>query len=213
MMNMKLDVFAVNGSVVGDIKLSDAVFNVEKNEQVVYDIVRWHRANKRQGTQQTKGSGDVAGSTKKIRAQKETGKSRQGDGREGHFRGGGHIFEIRPRSYDFKLNKKVRKLALKMCLSSKVMDKAFFVVDGLSSYSSYKTVELASILDSVTQSVGFKKILLIVDSVSDHVMKSSQGIKNLMVLPQHAVNSLALIWSDLVVVSKSSVDLLEGRLA
>jgi len=114
---MELAVYNINGQETGrTVSLDDAIFGIEPNDHAIYLDVKQILANKRQGTHKSKERGDVAGSTRKIKRQKGTGTARAGDIKNPIFRGGGRVFGPRPRSYSFKLNKKVKRLARKSAL-------------------------------------------------------------------------------------------------
>jgi large subunit ribosomal protein L4 len=117
---MELSVLNIEGKETGrKITLSDLIFGVEPNDHAIYLDVKQHLANKRQGTHKSKERAEIAGSTRKIKKQKGTGTARAGSIKSPVFRGGGTIFGPRPRSYDFKLNKKVKQLARKSALTYK----------------------------------------------------------------------------------------------
>ena len=123
----KLTLLNQAGQAVGEITLSDAVYGVEPNQQVIYDVVKAQRAAMRQGTNSTKTKAEVSGTNKKPFRQKGTGHARQGSLRNPHYVGGGIAFGPKPRSYDYKVNKKIRRLALKIVLSDKVRTNEFIV--------------------------------------------------------------------------------------
>ena len=117
---MKIDIINIDGQSTGkQVDLPEDIFGVEPNEHAVYLAVKLHLANKRQGTHKAKERGEIKGSTKKIKRQKGTGTARAGDIKNPLFRGGGRAFGPRPRTYDMKVNKKVRALARKSALSDK----------------------------------------------------------------------------------------------
>ena len=118
----KVNVLSQTGSSVGEIELNDAIFGIEPNENVVFDAVIAQRASLRQGTHKVKNRSEVAGGGRKPWRQKGTGRARQGSIRSPQWRGGGIVFGPTPRSYAYKLPRKVRRLALKSVLSAKVVD-------------------------------------------------------------------------------------------
>ena len=130
---MKIDIINIDGQSTGkQVDLPEDIFGVEPNEHAVYLAVKLHLANKRQGTNKTKERGEIKGSTKKIKRQKGTGTARAGDIKNPLFRGGGRIFGPRPRTYNMKVNKKVRALARKSALSDKQAKGNIVVVEDLS---------------------------------------------------------------------------------
>jgi len=130
----KLAVYNQQGESVGEISLADSVFGVEPNQQVIYDVVKAQTASMRQGTAKVKNRSAVSGGGRKPYRQKGTGRARQGSIRSPQWVGGGVVFGPTPRSYDYKVNKKIRRLALKIVLSDKVReeknDRARFVESG-----------------------------------------------------------------------------------
>ena len=127
----KVTLFNKAGDQVGEAELNDAVFGIEPNESVVFDAVMMQRASLRQGTHKVKNRSEVSGGGRKPWKQKGSGRARQGSIRSPQWRGGGIVFGPTPRSYAYKLNKKVRRLALKSALSSKVIDNEVKVLDEL----------------------------------------------------------------------------------
>ena len=125
----KMDVYSLDAKVKKSMDLDDAVFGIEPNQQAIYDAVLVYQAGLRQGTHSTKTRSNVSGGGKKPFRQKGTGRARQGSTRATQFRHGGISFGPLPRDYKYKLNKKVRQLALRSALSEKVKDKHFTVVE------------------------------------------------------------------------------------
>ena len=124
-----IDVINQAGAVVGSIELNDAVFGIEPHQQAMYDALVMQMASRRQGTADTKGRSEVSGGGRKPYRQKGTGRARQGSIRATQFRGGGTVFGATPRIYAYRINKKVRRLAVKSALSEKVQETAFSVLD------------------------------------------------------------------------------------
>ena len=122
-----IDVINQTGAVVGSIELNDAVFGIEPHQQAMYDALVMQMASRRQGTADTKGRSEVSGGGRKPYRQKGTGRARQGSIRATQFRGGGTVFGATPRNYAYRINKKVRRLAVKSALSEKVQETAFSV--------------------------------------------------------------------------------------
>ena len=128
----KVAVFNVSGAQVGEIELADSIFGIEPNKYVLHDAVVMQQASQRQGTHKVKGRSEVRGGGRKPWKQKGTGRARQGSIRSPQWRGGGIVFGPTPRSYGYKLPKKVRRLAIKSALSSKVIANEIIVLDQLS---------------------------------------------------------------------------------
>src|SRR5512137_2143417 len=127
----KVDVFNTEGAVVGQIELSDSIFGIEPNENVLHQVVMNQLANRRQGTHSTKTRHEVSGGGRKPYRQKGTGRARQGSIRAAQWAGGGKIFGPTPRSYSYRINRKVRRLALLSALSSRALEANLVVVDAL----------------------------------------------------------------------------------
>ncbi len=144
----KLNVLNVSGQNVGEIELSDSIFGVEVNGHVLYEVVKNQLANKRQGTQSAKTRAEVRGGGRKPWKQKGTGRARQGSTRSVQWVGGGVAFAPKPRSYKYTLPKKVRRLAMKSALSSKVQNSEVIVLDALN-MDAPKTKEFAQILNNI----------------------------------------------------------------
>ncbi|MCG6581857.1 50S ribosomal protein L4, partial [Acinetobacter baumannii] len=125
----KVALYNVSGSQVGEVELNEAVFGIEPNAHVLHSAVLLQRASLRRGTHKVKGRSEVRGGGRKPWKQKGTGRARQGSIRSPQWKGGGVVFGPTPRSYTFKLPKKVRRLAIKSALSSKVIDNAIIVLD------------------------------------------------------------------------------------
>ena len=146
---MKVEVLDKQGKKTGrKVELSDDVFGIEPNEHAIYLDVKQYLAHQRQGTHKAKERAEIAGSTRKIKKQKGTGTARAGSIKSPVFRGGGRIFGPRPRQYDQKLNKNVKRLARKSALSMKTQDKAIYVVEDFE-FETPKTKDFKSFLQSL----------------------------------------------------------------
>lgn len=165
------------GKNVGEIELIDSVFNVEPNQQVLYEVVKAQRAAMRQGTHKTKGRSEVRGGGRKPWKQKGTGRARAGSTRSPIWVGGGTVFGPTPRDYSLKVNRKVRRLALKTVLTLKVRDEAFKVLDGLS-LENIKTKGMIEVLNNLNLS---GKIMIILPEGNEFVTKSARNIPGVKV--------------------------------
>jgi large subunit ribosomal protein L4 len=154
-----VSVFDMKGKEVDKIELSDAIFNVEVNENLVHKAVKTQLANKRQGTQKAKTRSEVRGGGRKPWRQKGTGHARQGSIRAPQWTGGGVVFAPVPRDYSIKMNKKERRLALKSVLTSAVQENKFIVIDELS-LSEVKTKDMKPVLDALN----VNKALLVLEN-------------------------------------------------
>ena len=163
------------GAKVKDITLADAVFGIEPNQQVLFDVINAQRAALRQGTADTKERSEVSGGGRKPYRQKGTGRARQGSIRAAQWVGGGTVFGPTPRDYSVKVNRKVRRLGLRSVLSAKVLRNELTVVDKIE-IKDAKTKLFAKVLDDLK--VSEKKTLVLVGSVDEKIALASRNIKN-----------------------------------
>ena len=201
----KVNVLSQTGSSVGEIELNDAIFGIEPNEAVLFDAVIAQRASLRQGTHKTKGRSEVSGGGRKPWRQKGTGRARQGSIRSPQWRGGGIVFGPTPRSYAYKLPKKVRRLALKSALSNKVAETNFVVVDALT-LDAPKTKDFVKVLADL--SVATKSLIVTAD-VNENVALSARNIPGVTVLTAEGINVLDLVSANKVVITKDAVAKIE----
>jgi large subunit ribosomal protein L4 len=181
---MKLDVVNPEGKHVDSIDADEAVFGIEPNPFVIHQALLAQLANRRTGTAKTKTRGEVAGSTVKVRRQKGTGRARLGASRSPAIRHGGIVFGPRPRSFDQRLPKRVRRLAIRSVLSAKVADGSLRVLDALA-FEQPRTREMASLL----QTLGLERSTLVVTENSDRgVLVSARNLKRVNVLPASYLN-------------------------
>ena len=163
------------GAKIKDLKLADAVFGIEPNQQVLFDVINAQRAALRQGTADTKERNEVSGGGRKPYRQKGTGRARQGSIRAAQWVGGGTVFGPTPRDYSVKVNRKVRRLGLRSVLSAKVLRNELTVVDKIEIQDA-KTKLFAKVLDDLK--VSEKKTLVVVGSVDEKIALASRNIKN-----------------------------------
>ena len=168
----KVDVINVEGSKVGELNLSDAIFGIEPNEFAVQAVVKNYLANQRQGTQSAKTRAEVRGGGRKPFRQKGTGRHRQGSSTDPSQVGGGVVFAPKPRSYRYSLNKKLKRLALKSALSAKVAGNELIVVDEFK-FTEPKTKEMVKVLANIKAD---KKALIVMDEKDDNVVRSAHNI-------------------------------------
>ena len=188
----KVALYNQSGSKVGDIELNDSVFGIEPNESVLFDAIVMQRASLRQGTSKVKNRSEVSGGGRKPWRQKGTGRARQGSIRSPQWRGGGTVFGPVPRSYSYKLPKKVRRLAIKSALSTKVLEEKILVLESLS-FAAPKTKEFAAVLNSL--SVG-KKALVVTDGSDVNVALSARNIPGITVVEANGINVLDVVSHD-----------------
>ncbi len=207
MLNVK--VFNQEGAEVKDLELNEAVFGIEPHKQAMFDMVLLQRASLRQGTHKVKNRTEVAGGGRKPWRQKGTGRARQGSTRAPQWRGGGVVFGPTPRSYKFKLNRKVRRLALKSALSSKVQDNEFTAIDGIS-FEAPKTKQMVKVLENLNAPV---KTLIVVDEITLNVEKSASNIPGVKLLDAKHVNVYDILNSDKLIMTEAAIKAVEEVLA
>ena len=200
----KIDVLNVNGQKVDEIVLSDAVFGVEVNEHVLYEVVKNQLANKRQGTQSAKTRAEVRGGGRKPWRQKGTGRARQGSIRAPQWVGGGIVFAPKPRDYRYTLPKKVRRLAMKSALSAKVQSGEMIVLDSLN-MDAPKTKEFAQILKNLNAN----KALIVMSEKNENVIKSANNIQGVQTALVNTINVYDILKYDLFIITKDAVEKVE----
>lgn len=205
----KVALFKQDGSNAGEIELNDSIFGIEPNNNVVTDAVLMQRASMRQGTHAVKNRSAVSGGGKKPWRQKGTGRARQGSIRSPQWRGGGVVFGPTPRSYAYKLPKKVYRLALKSVLSQKVLDSALVVVDALS-FDAPKTKEFKAVLNNLNVN---EKTLVVLDDDNANAALAARNLENVTVMTAKGVNVLDVINNDKLVVVQSALAQVEEVLA
>ena len=201
----KVNVLSQTGSSVGEIELNDAIFGIEPNQSVLFDAVIAQRASLRQGTHKVKNRSEVAGGGRKPWRQKGTGRARQGSIRSPQWRGGGTVFGPTPRSYSYKLPKKVRRLALKSALSSKVAETNFVVLDALK-LDAPKTKDFVKVLTDLSIE---SKSLFVTADLDENVALSARNIPGATVLTAAGINVLDLVGHDKVVFTQAAVQKVE----
>ena len=197
-------VYNMDGKEVGTIDLKDEVFGVEVNEHVVHMAVVQYLANQRQGTQSTKTRAEVRGGGRKPWRQKGTGRARQGSTRSPQWTGGGVVFAPKPRDYSFKLNKKVKRLALQSALTSKVNDNKIIVLDDLK-LDAIKTKDMVKVLGNIN----VEKALIVMDGSNTNVMLSARNIPDVKTASVNTINVYDLLKYNTLVVTKEAVAKIE----
>lgn len=203
-----VDVFNSKGEKVSEMELSDDVFTVEIKPSVLHDVVKMQLAKKRSGTACVKNRSDVKGSTRKLYRQKGTGRARRGDIKSPLLRGGGVVFGPHPRSYAYNLPKKVRQLALKMALSSKLKNNNLTVVDDFS-LSEVKTRNFVGVM----QALEVGKALIVISEEDNNLVLSARNVPNVKVLKAEGLNVYDILRYDRLLLLPSSVRSIEGRFA
>ena len=198
-------VLNMQGKEVGKQELSDAVFGIKPNVSVMNDMVKNYLANQRQGTQSALTRAEVSGGGKKPWRQKGTGRARQGSTRAPQWTHGGIVFAPKPRDYRYTVNKKVRRLAMKSALSSKVKDQEMIVVDEITT-DAYKTKVIAEMLKAVGSE---KKALIVLSSVDEKVIASARNIPGVKTAQVNTLNVYDILNADKFIVVKDAVAKIE----
>ena len=198
-------VFNMAGEKVSELALNDSVFAVEPNTSVMHMAVINYLANQRQGTQSTLTRAEVSGGGKKPWRQKGTGRARQGSTRAPQWYHGGIALGPKPRSYNFTINKKVRQLAIKSALSSKVLANELVVLDSLT-LSAIKTKEIVKVLSALKAG---KKALIVLPEKNDVVYRSARNIAGVKVSPVNTINTYDILNCDTLIVLKDAVAKIE----
>lgn len=207
-----IDVLNQKGEVIRQYDLNDEIFGIEPHKDALYEAVKMQQAGKHQGTHAVKGRSQVSGGGRKPYRQKGTGRARQGSIRAAQYRGGGIVFGPTPRDYSYKINKKVRRLALKSALSSKVLDKEFGVLDQIV-IEAPKTKEFAAIVEAIKAP---SKTLFVVgmdEEGADNVYLSARNIPDVMMMNSKAINVYDLLNANQVFMTEAAVKEVEEALA
>jgi large subunit ribosomal protein L4 len=205
----KVALLSQTGSQVGEIELNDSVFGIEPNTHVMFEAVVMQRASLRQGTHKTKIRSEVAGGGRKPWKQKGTGRARQGSIRSPQWRGGGTVFGPVPRSYSYKLPKKVRRLAIKSALSSKVQSENILVLESLA-FDAPKTKEFKTVLSGLSVNT---KALIVTAGLEENVALSARNIPGVTVVTADGINVLDVLNHDKLIMTKAAVEKVEEVLA
>jgi len=204
-----VDVLNSAGDKVSETQLPDEIFSVPVKTSVLHDVVRSQLASRRAGTAASKTRAMVKGSTRKLFRQKGTGNARAGSIKSPLRKGGGTIFGPSPRSYAFKVPKKVRKLALKMALSSKWEEKNLFVIDDFK-LDQIRTKQLASVLDALK----LNNLLIVSDAQDDTFLEmSSRNIPQVKVIKTAGLNVYDILKYRNLLLVESSIQNIQGRLS
>ncbi|MFF2754671.1 50S ribosomal protein L4 [Psychrobacillus sp. NPDC058041] len=201
----KVSLFNQTGASVGEIELNDKVFGIEPNESVLFEAIIAQRASLRQGNHKVKNRSEVAGGGRKPWKQKGTGRARQGSIRSPQWRGGGIVFGPTPRSYSYKLPKKVRRLALLSALSSKVHEESIVVLEGLA-FDAPKTKDFVKVLTGLSIN---KKALFVTADLDENVALAARNIPGITVVSATGINVLDLVGHDKLVMTKAAVEKVE----
>lgn len=201
----KVNVYNMLGEIVEEIELSENIFGIEINKHVVWEVVKNQLANKRQGTQSAKTRAEVRGGGRKPWRQKGTGRARQGSTRSPQWKGGGVVFAPKPRDYSYKVPKKVRRLALKSVLTSKVEENEIIVVDHIE-FDAPSTKNMANLLLKLNSD---KKALIVMGTKDSNVIKSANNIPTVATALVNTINVYDILKYNSLIITKEAVKLVE----
>lgn len=208
---MKVDVYKIDGSKASQkAELNDSIFGIEPNEHAVYLDVKQYLAHQRQGTHKVKARAEISGSTRKIKKQKGTGTARAGSIKSPLFRGGGTAFGPEPRYYGFKLNKKVKQLARKSALSTKVLSGELMVIENID-FTVPKTTEMIKVLDNLKLSD--KKSVLVLPEPNKNVYLSSRNLKGVSYITASELNTYSILNNEKLVICEGSLGIIDSILS
>lgn len=200
---MEVAVYNISGKETGKkVQLDENVFGIEPNDHAIYLAVKQYNANQRQGTHSSKEVSMLSGSTRKIKRQKGTGTARAGSIKSPLFRGGARVFGPEPRVYNFKLNKKLKRLARLSALTYKAQESAIKVVEGLD-LDSPKTSKMAEILKNLE--VSGKKTLIVLNDVNNNVYLSTRNLQGVTVLRVSDLNTYEILKAKNLIVAEDSM--------
>lgn len=203
-----IDVKNMAGDKVSQVDLSDSIFNIEVKPEVLHEVVKMQLACRRAGTASVKRRSDVQGSTRKLYRQKGTGRARRGDIKSPVMRGGGVVFGPKPKSYAYSVPKKVRRLALKMALSSKLQSNDLVVVDNMD-LSTPRTKQFVEIMKALK----LENALIITPLENENLELSSRNVGSVKVMRTEGLNVYDVLKYQSLVLLEPSVSGIEGRLS
>ena len=201
----KVTMLNMAGEAVGDIELNDSVFGIEVNEFAVHEVIKNYLANQRQGTQSAKTRGEVRGGGRKPFRQKGTGRGRQGSLTSPSHIGGGVVFAPKPRDYSYSVPKKVKRLAIKSVLTSKVQENEIIVLDSLS-FEAPKTKDMVNVLKNIKAA---KKAIIVMDEKDENVIKSAANIPGVKTTLVSTMNTDEVLNATSLIVTKEAVKKIE----
>lgn len=201
---MEIAVYNISGKETGKkVVLDEKVFGVEPNDHAIYLAVKQYNANQRQGTHSSKEVSMLSGSTRKIKRQKGTGTARAGSIKSPIFRGGARVFGPQPRVYNFKLNKKLKRLARVSALTYKAQESAIMVVEDIN-FDGPKTSQMAEILKNLE--VNGKKTLIVLNDINNNVYLSTRNLQGVSVLRVSDLNTYEILKAKKIIMIESAVE-------
>jgi large subunit ribosomal protein L4 len=201
----KINILNIKGEKVKDHSLSKEVFGITPNDAVLYDAITLTRNSLRQGTHSTKTRSEVSGGGRKPWKQKGTGRARQGSIRSPQWVGGGVVFGPKPRSYDKKMNRKERRLALRSAFSYKALNKELIVVESFVPETN-KTKDMLVLLENLKAT---KKVLIVVDELNDNLILATRNISNVSLLQTDEVSTLDIVSADSLIITEAALKSIE----
>lgn len=203
-----VDVQNINGEKISQVDLDDGIFNIDVKKSVLHEVVTMQLAGRRSGTASVKRRSDIRGSGRKLFRQKGTGRARRGNIKAPLLRGGGVTFGPSPKSYSYKVPKKVRRLALKMALSSKFQGNEIVVLDKLE-LKEIKTKRVYEIIEGLK----IEKPLIVIAEKNDELVLSARNLPNVKILKSEGLNVYDILNCRRLVLLESSIKAIEGRLS
>lgn len=201
----KVTMLDMSGKAVGDIELADEIFAIEPNEHAVHDTIKNYLANQRQGAQSAKNRGEVRGGGRKPFRQKGTGRHRQGSSTDPSQIGGGVVFAPKPRDYRYSIPKKVKRLALKSALSSKLKEDELIVIDSIK-FEAPKTKDMIKMLDAVKAD---KKALIVTSEKDENIIRSASNIKGVRTALVSTMNVYEIVNHYSLILTKDAAKKIE----
>ena len=201
----KLDIINLKGEKVNDLKLNDSIWNIETNDVVLKKALDLQMASLRQGTHKTKTRSEVSGGGKKPYRQKGTGNARQGTIRAPHYRGGGVVFGVTPRSYSFKMNRKERGLAIRSALTYKVKNNELVIVDSLE----LATAKTKDVKDLIVNLKLAGKVLFVTANDTENLYLATRNLGYAAVIMANQINVYDIVNADTVVMEEAAVKYIE----
>ena len=202
-----VDVLNIQGDKVSQADLPDEIFDVPVKRSVLHQVVKAQLAKKRSGTAKVKNRSEIRGSTRKLYRQKGTGRARRGDAKSPLLRGGGVVFGPHPRSYEQKITKKVRKLALKMALTCKHKEEELLVLDKME-LAEIKTKDFCAAVDKLK----VKNALIVIDQPDNNLELSSRNVPGVKVMRTEGLNVYDILKYEKLVLLEGAIKGIEGRL-
>jgi large subunit ribosomal protein L4 len=203
-----VDVINNKGKKVSEAELADTIYNIPVRANILHEVVRMQMACRRSGSASVKRRSEIVGSGRKLYRQKGTGRARRGNIKSPLLRGGGVVFGPKPKSYAYSVPKKVKKLALKMALSNKLMEKNIIVLDQFN-LDQIKTKQFKEIMNRLE----VDKALIVIDQKDEHLEMSSRNVPHVKVMRTEGLNVYDLLKYDYLILLEASLKQIEGRLA